>query len=400
MEKIKVLFLSANNYLSFTGADYYTKKLINIINKNFDAEIDEYSYDMCVNEKFESNNLIKNVKIIYPSKKRNFVDKQLKIVWGLRNLYVMIFKANKQIRKIADNYDLIINNTMILHSDKKIMKKRNYISVQHQDWKFMKMYQYRQLSWLAVFLTRLIGLKNCFKHSFNLMCFTKDDALKIEENYRQKNKVKGGKVYTAPNAVYTSKQMDELWNKRKLVLKSNKYTHDILYVGRVTKLQKRIQKIYKLTKHVDNNFSIVGDGPYLKKIKNKKNIICFNKVPHEKVMDYYINSRCHISVSSFEGFPATVPEATSCGVPSIVTNSCVFLEKIAADLNLPLIDRSAPISKYKNAINDFYKKISDKNFYYNLSYNCYKYAKENLSYELFESSWLKAINEILEQNKR
>ncbi len=119
-------------------------------------------------------------------------------------------------------------------------------------------------------------------------------------------------------------------------------------IGTVCRLskEKRIDKLIKVIAKFKNNLNlkIIGDGPELKNLKKlitslnlEKNVIFLGKIHPNKIkqiiknFDYFINS------SDFEGFPNSVVEAISSGIPVIASQSHGGINEIIKNKKFGLI---------------------------------------------------------------
>tara|TARA_Y100000741_G_scaffold278896_1_gene218669 strand:- start:3004 stop:4095 length:1092 start_codon:yes stop_codon:yes gene_type:complete len=127
-----------------------------------------------------------------------------------------------------------------------------------------------------------------------------------------------------------------------------KYTKSNICIGTVCRLskEKKIESLIKVIAKFKNNLNlkIVGDGPELENLKKlttslnvEKNVIFLGKIHPNKIkliikdFDYFINS------SDFEGFPNSVVEAISSGIPVIASQSHGGINEIIKNKNFGLI---------------------------------------------------------------
>ena len=121
-----------------------------------------------------------------------------------------------------------------------------------------------------------------------------------------------------------------------------------IYIGTVCRLskEKRIENLIKIIAKFKNKLilKIVGDGPEMTNLKNlsislnlEKNVFFLGKINPNKIkfilkeFDYFINS------SDFEGFPNSVVEAISSGIPIIASQSHGGINEIIKNKNFGLI---------------------------------------------------------------
>lgn len=107
---------------------------------------------------------------------------------------------------------------------------------------------------------------------------------------------------------------------------------DIVYVGRLIS-HKNVDVLLKAIKHVKKTFpqikcGIIGNGPDLEKLKKLSaslnlgdNVTFFGFVEKdEDVYSYMKSSKIFVLPSTREGFPNTILEANSCGLPAIIVD--------------------------------------------------------------------------------
>ena len=165
--------------------------------------------------------------------------------------------------------------------------------------------------------------------------------------------------YCISNSTYISEAYNNYYNlkfktihppsfkKLNKFIKKKKLNSNIC-IGTVCRLSKEkgIDNLIKIFSRFKNNFTliIVGDGPELdnlkkltKSFKLEKKITFVGKAPPEKIkfiiknFDYFINS------SDFEGFPNSVVEAVSSGIPVIASQSHGGINEIIKNKNFGLI---------------------------------------------------------------
>ena len=111
----------------------------------------------------------------------------------------------------------------------------------------------------------------------------------------------------------------------------------LLYVGRITKGEKRPDRLLKIwsflyKKYPKWNLTIVGDGeqrPILEqKAKNRERV---NFVGFSDPVPYYKESAIFCMTSNFEGFPMVLPEAMSFGVVPLAFDSFPAVSDIIID---------------------------------------------------------------------
>lgn len=399
-KNINVLFINAGDYTALDGADFYTHRLIELINKNYDASITEFSYDMCIYKNSKVNTSINNVKVIFPSNKRNFRDERNLLTWAFTNYWNTTFRAERKIWKIFKNnlFDIIINGSMILYGDKRLMSLSNFITIQHQSYDFVLMKHYKFWTWLAQILTYLYGTRNCFKRSRNLMLCTEFDKVRILKECPTKFE---RKIFITPNSRFKKSEMDDFWNKRLKTIVSDKYEHDCIFVGRICKQQKRVHLLDAVAKYLNFNVSCVGGGTYSDKLKKNKLIKTYDLLLPKQVPEKYINSKVSILLSDYEaGTPGSITEALACGTPTITTINNEGVRYLKSKLGdaIQIINVKLTGKKLANEIQKAYDIIThDKNKYKKMCQECMNFAKSELSIEVFENNWINAIETLVEK---
>jgi glycosyltransferase involved in cell wall biosynthesis len=113
----------------------------------------------------------------------------------------------------------------------------------------------------------------------------------------------------------------------------------LIYVGRIDKNQKHVERIVTLWENINSKFSdwslrILGDGPERKNLETyctKRNI---ERIYFEGICDpypYYAKASVLLLTSDFEGFPLVLPEAMSYGVVPVAYHGFLALGDIIKD---------------------------------------------------------------------
>ena len=104
----------------------------------------------------------------------------------------------------------------------------------------------------------------------------------------------------------------------------------LIFVGRLAEPKRpelTIEAISRLPDEIKNKiqFTIIGDGPkkvYLESLAKEKNVsVNFTgALPKDKALEELSKGDIFVFISAWEGFPYTVLEAMSCGLPIIASN--------------------------------------------------------------------------------
>jgi glycosyltransferase involved in cell wall biosynthesis len=169
----------------------------------------------------------------------------------------------------------------------------------------------------------------------------------------------------------------------------------ILFVGRLDNTQKNIKYLIKMSKYLEYDVHVFGDGRYLDLIKKNPNKIkyhgTFSACDKSKI---YSNYKYVVCVSKFEGFPYVLTESLYYGTPILVRDtfdSAAFLTN--DDRNGLLINKNLSCKKCADKINKYIN--NNQNNYVNLSRNTINFSKTTLSNNKFVESWIKIFDKHL-----
>jgi len=94
----------------------------------------------------------------------------------------------------------------------------------------------------------------------------------------------------------------------------------VICVSRVSK-EKNLKEFCKLSKNPRYNCILVGDGPYLEKLKRKyPGCIFVGKVPNDKLHEWYGKADVFFFPSIFDTFGIVMLESIACGTPVVAYN--------------------------------------------------------------------------------
>lgn len=148
---------------------------------------------------------------------------------------------------------------------------------------------------------------------------------------------------------------------KEFVTKPEVGTKRILWVGRITKVQKGIDYLIDIAEtlkkiYVDFNLTIVGDGEdflYLKQEISRRglieNVVCVGRT--NEVEKFYRESSVLISTSRWEGFGLTIVEAMAFGLPVIAFDNSGPDEIINSN-DVGIIIPKYDIALFANRVNE------------------------------------------------
>ena len=128
--------------------------------------------------------------------------------------------------------------------------------------------------------------------------------------------IESSKINVIPNYVDT-----RLFKPKRTLHKST----DVLYVGRLSEV-KRPQLILESALNRSWRIRIIGNGNLLLNLQqfaeaNRIDLDLIQRVPNEKLADFYNDSKVFALMSSWEGHPKTLIEAMSCGCACVCCKS-------------------------------------------------------------------------------
>lgn len=114
---------------------------------------------------------------------------------------------------------------------------------------------------------------------------------------------------------------------------------EILYVGRLDAVQKKVERIILTWNYLEKIFpdwrlTIVGDGPDKQHLAEMSKRLGLERVSFEgfrSPIEYYKRASLLMLTSDFEGFPLVLPEAMSLGVIPVVYDSYAAVRDVIED---------------------------------------------------------------------
>ena len=307
-----IIFLSEFN-LGGAGNSLF-KLCKNLSNKNFSISV------ICINKCFYKEELIKCGASVYEIKSSKTIFAMSKIKKIVEKL-IDIKKKNIFVSNI--HYSNVLS-VLFLRS-----LKMKLILVERTPFQELSIY-YGLIDFIK---------KNIIKFLIRYSYFKADECISnsryISNAYNNYYNLKFKTIYPP-----SFKKLNNFYLKKR--------TKPNICIGTVCRLskEKRIENLIKIVAKFKNNLTlkIVGNGPELENLKKltnclnlKKNIIFLGKIHPNKIkfilksFDYFINS------SDFEGFPNSVVEAISSGIPVIASQSHGGINEIIKNKNFGLI---------------------------------------------------------------
>jgi len=332
----------------------------------------------------------------------------------LRDPWVFSVKAYKVLNKIIGEYDIVNVHveSIFLQRSTKTSRKPIVVTTVHgfplyEDYEALKskldIYKILHLIFIAP------------QHYLSLLRLIRDSKAIVTVSRYLKELVVGlsrsieYKVFVIPNAVDTNffkpieQNVTHVVVRNIIQMKCGKTIHNeniVLYIGRMEP-RKGVDILLKSLSKVQTGswfLLLVGEGQpnyvnYLKHLASKFNIrdkTCFiGKVSHHLLPYFYSAAYLYVLPSLFEGLPATILEAMSCGTPVIASRVGGIPEAIINGINGILVDPGSS-EQLRNALEyvlfdpDYRNKLSKaaldtvrKKFSWNNMANQY--------YELYEA---------------
>lgn len=360
---MKILIINENHHSCIGGIEIYSKKLFDLF-LSLGHNVFEYSFNINPEKIGESEN---NKNIVNLNDKGKKSNRKLTI----KEKRVTIKKAVLEIAKIQNEYDLIINQTANVKWPKEIYKNSKWLYVQHFNPSF-----YKQKFILGRFLAPVIywgmhifGIKNPFNYFQNFIFFSKQDAVIL--NKKKKNH------WIISLAATTNEKIIEIKKRKK-----NSFNKKLIYFGRIDTKQKQIKKMIKFSEQLNLSIDFYGSGNT--KVFKDNESLYKGMLKNDDILDELQNYHFFILLSNYEGFPLSVVESLSAGVPIIINNFCPS-SKFLVNGNGFLLKNKKDIKKLKNLLDDdeLYSKIQN---------NCFQFALEHLTIEKWQEKWKVVLN--------
>ena len=374
----KILFIENRPDYGLGGIENYNKKLIKILKHNFpNVIIDKCNLLNTFDDEHKdlNNNEFKSTKYTnWISNIENPILFNLMIGFHLISFRKLVYQLVEQ-----NHYNLIIDSTITYF--RKLKNNPNYYWVQHitpeyYDFECMKNKFLRSITFLA---SRLFGIRNPIKQNHNIIVYDK-------KNLEVAKILNPGINATDINLSYNVPNLD----LKKEDIKNRK---GIIYLGRINQEQKNISFLNKINKKLQIiDFYGAGNQKYTDKLGS------FYKgaVENNDVGTVISKYKYCILLSNYEGFSFSLVEALSYGVPIIVLNTfCSASYLVDNNSNGLLINKNDSLLKIEQKIIDLLNISEDK--YFEFCKNAYRFAKQNLTDDIFNKKWLNIFNKYLKE---
>ena len=363
----KVLLIENNPDYKIGGTETYNRNLAKIIHSNFsNVVVDRVSIYKTIKRNSDEFPLDHYFSIeplwLNSSHSVNFnaVESAINYVKFRR----LVYKLNS-----LQNYDLIIDSTNTTF--KKFVNNENYFWIQHNTPAAYSHDIFPPFKKFFITMCQSVfGLKNNLYFAKNIIFFDADNY----EYVKQRRKNSFNYYLICPSQ--ESKQINPtyIWNN----LKNRK---KIVYYGRIENKQKNILLLLEINKKIKLiDFYGPGDDEFILKLGNSyKGFISSS----QNKFDILNNYKYMILMSNHEGFPFSLAESLSFGLPIIVRDTFISAKSLTdkGENGFLLADSLNP-QEYSEKINEIYNLNADE--YTKLCKNSYNYANKYLSFNIFE----------------
>lgn len=306
---------------------------------------------------------------------------------------------------IENNINIVINQWGLPYIPAKILKKIKQttdikiISIYHNDPSTNARIKQVELA--------ITNSRNIFKKTFLLLkkwLYYKITSTSMRYVYNNSDQYQ----VLSDSYIDKFKNFTKIKDPQKLIVQKNPLTintpskiefekkeNEIIFVGRIDKYQKRIDRCLDSwalleSKYSNWKFLIIGDGPSKHEIETKAQKLHLKNIyftGFQEPASYYSKAKILILTSDFEGFPLVLCESMSFGVVPIIYDSFSAVKDIIKDgyngFIVPKIDNKfskIEMAKYISKVMD------DNNLYKTLAFNAIK-TSHKYHIETIYQSW-------------
>ncbi|WP_027119318.1 glycosyltransferase [[Mycoplasma] testudinis] len=381
---VKILLIDIQNHNYAGGVETYNRDLMKILHQ---AGYEVYEYSTCQNVQKKVCERFEFVHDLQP--KRQFLLSE-----SVESNYRGSFKQRmqeafadfktlswqrKDLKKIASNYDLIIDSSTVqcALSDK---DHPRIIWVQHLDLAYAKkIYYFPRL--ILKFLLRLHFPYNSYHRKVLFSEFSKN-------RYFSKKTKKNARLQIFLNHLCTP------INQNDAIDIKAKYEKPISWLGRATDLAyKRVDLANEIAAHL--NKRVVVYGPFWPDmIKKYPNLTFKGPYNRNELANIFDESSLTLITSQSEGFPFAAVETIANNTPLALRNSFTDAPFLTKFKNGCLYDKNANAEDVAKMINNLLANFSE---YEQLVKNTI-YCKKEFDSINFQKKWLEIIQTVLAQN--
>ena len=346
----------------------YNVKLIGIRKNHPGIDLKNDSFDIQTINSVDKWEITHRRDVINSIKKFKVIKTFMNYVKDLRKLNNDYKKCKEEIRKYNPNFIIVSHYQLLDSIPQEYLKK--VVHIQHSSFEFM-LSDEKNVKTLKKYenkILRLIWLSNTIKKQAEEFGFKNNEC-----------------IYN-PVRFKTEKQADVIKNKK------------IVVISRIDK-EKRIDlminivnDIFKNKKYKDWRFEIYGTGNFneeTKEILKNSNQIKFMGITYDP-LPILLGSSITLNTSLFEGYPLSVIEGFTCGLPVVSFN-------FGKNAKEQIIDKYNGFLIPMDDINMFKEKLellmTDKKLLKELSDNSKQFSKRFES-DIIIKEWIKLFEEI------
>lgn len=163
------------------------------------------------------------------------------------------------------------------------------------------------------------------------------------------------------------------------------------WMARHEEPHKGLKNLVEVSKSINAELVIGGNGPHTDLLGDLKSK-CVGKIDKTDVKKYFDDAKVFLLTSNYEGFPITVVESLSRGIPVVMFDSFTSVEIVRKCPAVKII-KPGDYEAFIKAVNKI--ENLDSKEWIKLSNEATKFAKDNFSPEVFERKWIGYINKIV-----
>lgn len=184
--------------------------------------------------------------------------------------------------------------------------------------------------------------------------------------------------------------------------KNTEKEYDVVFVGRLAKvkhIEVLLEAIYRVVDYFpDIKVAIVGNGECKTELEKKSNALNLNKNVYfagyqQNVWEWYNKSKISVLTSEREGFPYSVIESLSCGVPVVSSDCGDVNDLIKDDYNGLIVNRYDDPESFAHKIIQILTNEQTLELY---SANCLESVR-NINVDNVHSIWKSIIMNLLKE---